>query len=123
MSATGFKQTLPSPYYITTGTGVVGLVNSGTVDAPSFGAATTTQIPTNAATILAAAGTILRDQGQSVRSANRVFRKVQLLVSTGSVLVGGSDGVAGSSPNYISCYVELPSGALFTGLPKIARLG
>jgi len=86
-----------------------------------------------------AGSAIFRDHGKTLVSANRVFRKVQLMVSTGSVLVGGTDGVAGadgvstapnSTPNFLTGYIELPglggsgagnvSGASVT---PVARLG
>uniref|UniRef100_A0A6C0HFX3 Uncharacterized protein n=1 Tax=viral metagenome TaxID=1070528 RepID=A0A6C0HFX3_9ZZZZ len=70
-------------------------------------------------------GSILRDEGKTLRSANRVFRKVQLLLSTGSVVTGGTDGVVGLSTGtspWATFYVELPGpGTLATS--AIARLG
>jgi hypothetical protein len=78
---------------------------------------------------------IFRDMGKTLTSAARVFRKVQLMTSTNSVLLGGTDGVGGvdTAPfNYLTGYIELPgqgtgSGAPpfngTTGITPVARLG
>ena len=83
--------------------------------------------------LLGRANSVLRDQGKTLRSANRVFRKVQLMMSTGSVLdgVNGTDGVGGvAAPNatnsgYLTAYIELPgnpsSGT--ASVTPVARLG
>jgi hypothetical protein len=59
-----------------------------------------------------AAGGLLRDMGKTIVSANRTFRKVQLMTS--SVSTGGVGGpVGGTNPNvdYLTGYIELNSGA------------
>ncbi len=78
---------------------------------------------------------IFRDMGKTLTSAARVFRKVQLMTSTNSVLLSGTDGVGGvdTAPfNYLTGYIELPgqgtgSGASpfngTTGITPVARLG
>jgi hypothetical protein len=83
--------------------------------------------------LLGRSATVLRDEGKTLRSANRVFRKVQLMMSTGSVLdgVNGTDGVGGvAAPNttntgYLTAYIELPgnpsSGT--SSVTPVARLG
>lgn len=59
----------------------------------------------------AGAGGVFRDMGKTVVSASRVFRKVQLLVSS-AVSTGGVSGQNGSSPDvdYLTGYIELMSG-------------
>ena len=62
------------------------------------------------------AGGILRDEGKTVVSANRTFRKVQLI--TNAVSTGGVGGAAaGTTPNsdYLTGYIEIASGA--NGIP------
>jgi hypothetical protein len=94
---------------------------------------------TNTSTILSTAGTaVFRDHGKTLVSSGRVFRKVQLLVSTNSVLNSGSDGVAGSSvagadgvqPSYLTGLIELPgqstgsgAGSVLGSFTPVARLG
>jgi hypothetical protein len=75
---------------------------------------------------------IFRDMGKTLLSSTRVFRKVQLLRATSSLVNGGTDGVAGNVPTaqcpngYLTAYIELPgtgdysSGYSFT---PVARLG
>jgi hypothetical protein len=61
---------------------------------------------------LSLAGSVLRDMGKSVVSSGRLFRRVQLLVST--VSTGGVDGTAGNSypaTDFLTGYIELPSAA------------
>lgn len=78
-----------------------------------------------------AAGAIFRDMGKSLVSSGRSFRKVQLMVSTGTSLYNnGTDGVAGvdtAPTNYVTGYVELPSFGTVGGnsgaCTPIARLG
>ena len=128
-------------FYVTTASaGATSYSLTGTEVAPIFAAVSAASLGgasalggTSALAILNAAGAILRDEGKTLRSAGRIFRKVQLLVSTGSILANGSDGVAGqvasgtvTSP-YLTFYVELPGGALNgvagTATTPIARLG
>jgi hypothetical protein len=86
-------------------------------------------------TLLATGGSaVFRDHGKALVSSGRVFRKVQLMVSSGQVTNGGSDGVGGIdlgpgvTPGYITGYIELPgnssvspNGAGF--FTPVARLG
>jgi len=113
----------------------------GTEVAPAFSTLTlaslgTATVAQTAYTALATAGVILRDEGKTLRSANRIFRKVQMLVSTGSILAGGTDGVSGAAASttvtspYLTFYVELPGsghnpiqGTGATNLTSIVRLG
>jgi len=91
-------------------------------------------LSSNTSTIINAAGAVFRDHGKTLVSSGRVFRKVQLLVSTGSVLNNGSDGVAGGSvagadgvqPSYLTGLIELPgqgTGSGYNGFTPVARLG
>jgi len=77
---------------------------------------------------------VFRDHGKTLVSSGRVFRKVQLLVSTGNVLAKGTDGVAGGSaagkdgvtPSYLTGYIELPGQSTGSGtgsFTPVARLG
>jgi hypothetical protein len=107
-------------------------VNNGTSDAPNFGQGISTLSTAGAvvSSLIASAGAgTLRDMGQTLTSSTRVFRKVQILRATSSLVNGGTDGVAGQSATpgaYITGYIELPgtggysSGAGFT---PVARLG
>jgi hypothetical protein len=89
-------------------------------------------------TVLATGGqAIFRDMGKTLTSAGRVFRKVQLMLSTNSVLFQGTDGVSGldnAPTNYLTGYIELPgqgtgsgappfSAGALTGITPVARLG
>ena len=101
-------------------------------------------LSTNTSTILASAGrAVFRDHGKTLVSSGRVFRKVQLLVSTNSVLNGGTDGVAGGSgtgpansggdgvqPSYLTGLIELAgqstgsgAGSVLGSFTPVARLG
>jgi hypothetical protein len=91
--------------------------NNGTDSAPLMSSSVVAYTPLPSSYMRTAGCAVFRDHGKTLLSANRVFRKVQLLVSTGSVLTGGSDGVAGSdnlsvsantTPNYLTGYIELP---------------
>jgi hypothetical protein len=56
---------------------------------------------------------VLRDEGKTVVSAGRVFRKVQLLVNTVSTAgVGGAAPGATANTDYLTGYIERPSGAI-----------
>ena len=86
-------------------------------------------------TLLATGGTaVFRDHGKALVSSGRVFRKVQLMVSSGQVTNGGSDGVGGIdlgpgvTPGYITGYIELPGHSSLVPLAAgsftpVARLG
>lgn len=103
--------------------------NAGTEAAPL--------ISTNAAcfsggtsTILKAAGSaVFRDHGKTLLSSGRVFRKVQLMMSTPTVTEGVSGGayVSGANPGYFTGYIELPgTGGYSSGsgsYTPVARLG
>jgi hypothetical protein len=82
----------------------------------SFSTATWAQVGSAGASkhtsTLTLAGSVLRDMGKSVVSSGRLFRKVQLLVST--VSTGGVDGTSGNSypaTDYLTGYIELPNAA------------
>jgi hypothetical protein len=111
------------------------LVNAGTDALPLL---STNLYATSsfASTLLATAGSaIFKDMGKTLTSSGRVFRKVQLVVSTGTLAAGGSDGVGGvdSAPfNYLTGYIELPGTHGAFGTPggstantaaPVARLG
>lgn len=74
---------------------------------------------------------VLRDEGKTLRSSGRVFRKVQLMVASGSVQNGGTDGVSTGlvavAPNtgYYTVYIELPGNPSSGAGPvtPVARLG
>ena len=106
-------KTLPaSGYYINVAdTRTKFYMNNGSDSAP-FMSTNTYGLSSVTSTYMATAGSaVFRDHGKTLVSANRVFRKVQLMVSTGSVNVNGSDGVAGvdNAPvNYLTGYIELP---------------
>ena len=125
VTSLGLKQ-VDAPHYVTVGDARLRFYqNIGTVDLPQF-STNIYGLSSNTSTILSAAGAVLRNEGSKIVSANRTFRKVQLLVSTGSVLTGGSDGVAGVATGFapwLTGYVELPSGAQSTGVTPVARLG
>jgi hypothetical protein len=109
-------------------------VNAGTDSAPQISTNLWAR-STNTSTILNTAGCIFRDMGKTVTSTGRVFRKVQLLVSSPF-----SEGVAGqplSATNlsdYLSGFIELPgTGGMSSGFGNgagaagpftpVARLG
>jgi len=127
-----------SGFYVTLGAiSTVSYSLSGTEVAPAFAPLSVANFgATGALDKLGAAGAILRDEGKTLRSANRIFRKVQLLLSTGSILASGTDGVSGvaasatvTSP-FLTFYVELPgagvggqAGNVAGNFANIARLG
>lgn len=117
----GFKQS-QGGYFV----GLVGLDNkvlaysggSGNGGSAVVGSFSTAQWATSVAnanasphvSTLKSSGCILRDMGKSVVSSGRLFRKVQLLVS--SVSTGGVNGTSGNPyPNaeYLTGYLELPN--------------
>jgi len=93
---------------------------SGSDSAPTFNNAAmlsslSTSLKANYSTLIATAGSaIFRDHGKTLVSSGRVFRKVQLMVSTGNTegVGGAADGVnsgVGSQPSgYLTGYIELP---------------
>ncbi len=82
--------------------------------------------------LIGVAGGVFRDMGKTVISTGRVFRKVQLLVST-NVTNGPTEGVAGAAAtvalpvDYLTGFIELPgTGGLTSGsgsFTPVARLG
>ena len=116
-----------SGYYVNIGSLISTFyTNVGTDAAPLF----STNIyarSTVTSTLLATAGTaVLRDHGKALVSSGRVFRKVQLMVSSGQVTNGGSDGVGGIdlgpgvTPGYITGYIELPGLGVGSGVAGVA---
>ena len=111
------------------------LMNYGTtVDLPSFSTATWvtgTAPAAGVSTALATAGkAFLRDMGQNVVSANRTFRKVQMLApNTSALSTGGVSGSASGAVNgdYLTGYLELPgTGGNVSGFQPttaVARVG
>jgi hypothetical protein len=110
---------------------------NGTDDAPSLGTNVYAQSTinfgpaTNICTLMATAGSVVfRDMGKTLLSSSRVFRKVQLLTSTNSLVNGGTAGVGGvdvAPTNYLTGYIELPgTGGDQSGVvavTPVARLG
>jgi hypothetical protein len=93
------------------------LINYGaSFDAPFMSTSATfvgnTGLASTYSSILTTAGrAFLRDMGQNLVSANRTFRKVQLLAqSNGGISTGGVGGNASSavSGDYLTAYIELP---------------
>lgn len=110
--------------------------NNGTDAAPSFGQAVSSMSTAGkgvSSLITTAGAGVFRDHGKTLLSAGRVFRKVQLLISSNSLVNGGTDGVGGSAYEvntaapYITGYIELPgTGGLSSGsgsFAPVARLG
>jgi hypothetical protein len=131
----GLKQIpLNGGYYINIGSVFNTVtVNTGTEAAPNFNlgvfqsTVSTGSISTNVCT---AGQAVFRDMGLSLTSSTRVFRKVQLLRSTLSVVNGGTDGVSGNATTngaYLTAFIELPgTGGYSSGTPSftpVARLG
>lgn len=118
-------------YYVTIGDARTRFyVNTGTDELPNI-STNIYAVSTSASTLIASAGAgVFRDMGKTLISSSRVFRKVQLMTSTGSVLTTGTAGVGGvdSAPfNYITGYIELPGlgvvGNVGAGFTPVARLG
>ena len=119
---------LNSGFYITLSsisTTVYDLVAGSTDTAPAFVNSVITSV-----SAVNAPGTVLRDEGKTIRVSGRVYRKVQLMTATNSVQAGGTDGVGGGpgvAPNtgYLTAYIELPgnpsSGT--SSVTPVARLG
>jgi hypothetical protein len=108
------------------------LVNSGpSYDLPTLSSAYWALNISTVSNALATAGkAILRDMGQNLVSANRTFRKVQMLAPNASaVSTGGITGPASGAlvGDYLTGYIELPgtqgnvSG--FQPTAAVARLG
>jgi len=86
--------------------------NAGTDSAPLI-STNAAALASKVSTILATTGAIFRDHGKTLLSSGRVFRKVQLMVSTNTVGNLGTDGVSGvasttTNPGYFTGYIELP---------------
>ena len=126
-------------YYVPLGTGVPGKILSysgnsgsggsftrGTFTTATWAAGGTAPSPYTSTISTTGAG-VLRDLGQGVVSAGRVFRKIQLICPTVSTF-----GAAGSAPNqtpridFLTGYIELHSAAQTddypggTGPPQVA---
>ena len=107
-------------------------VNAGTDAAPTIqsGLSSLSSAGKGVSTLIASSGAgVFRDMGKTLVSSTRVFRRVQLLAATSSLVNGGTDGVAGNSTTpgeYLTGLIELPgtggysSGYAFT---PVARLG
>ena len=103
-------------------------VNAGTDEAPRMSTNIYSQSSITSSFMNSAGQAVFKDMGKTLVSSSRVFRKVQLVVSTGFVVSGGSSGVGGVDVapfNYLTGYIELPgqhgSGGL--GGTPVARLG
>ena len=125
-------------YYVPVGNCVTRFyANSGSDAAPNFTQMVSTMSTSGAyvSSLITTAGAgVFRDHGKTLTSSGRVFRKVQLLVSTNSVLNGGTDGVGGTAttgansvtPSYLTGYIELPgqgTGSGTNSFTPVARLG
>jgi hypothetical protein len=113
--------------------------NNGTEAAPLmstniYAQSTTLINGTKISTVFATAGSaVLRDHGKTLLSSSRVFRKVQVLTNTSSIVNNGTDGVAGVGYEtntivpYLTGYIELPgTGGYSSGtgsVTAVARLG
>jgi hypothetical protein len=76
---------------------------TGLVSTPAQWASTSSKYASSISTIGAG---VLRDMGRTVVSSGRTFRKVQLVVSTGSNGVGGTVGTA-PLEDFLTGYIEL----------------
>jgi hypothetical protein len=119
-----------SGYYITVGDARGSFyLNRGTDELPLISTNIYAQSTPTSSLVGAAGRGIFRDMGKTLTSAGRVFRKVQLMTSTNSVLVGGTDGVGGVDVapfNYLTGYIELPGQGTGSGTAvptPVARLG
>lgn len=136
------KQIANGGYYITVGTGCATkfYANVGTDAAPTFAngplvSSMSTLGPGISSLVNTAGSAIFRDHGKTLISSGRTFRKVQLLLSTGTNVTEGVTGVAdgaailgGQPSGYLTGYLELPgtggasSSSGYVGAP-VARLG
>ena len=105
--------------------------NNGTDEIPAFGQMISTMSSSGAyvSSLIAVPGGVFKDMGKTLVSSGRVFRKVQMVATSTSVLFGGTDGVAGADTlisAYLTGYIELPgqhgSGG-FSAPTPVARLG
>ena len=107
--------------------------NNGTDELPLISANVYARSTTTSAlsTMFATGGNaILKDMGKNLMSSGRTFRKVQLVMSTGSLVAGGTEGVGGmdvlnAPTNYLTGYIELPGQHGITAgfFTPVARLG
>lgn len=130
---------LNAGYYINVGSLISTFYsNAGTDDAPTISTNIYCRSSITSTFTNTAGQAILRDMGKTLVSAGRGFRKVQLRVSTGVLLNGGTDGVGGvdnAPTNYITGYIEIPfsTSGMGSGVPAgasgsygvspVARLG
>jgi len=153
-SALSYAKQIPvgSGYYVPVANcvGTFYLNTSGSDSAPIFNGnlmvSTMSAAGTYVSSLISGAGKgVFRDHGKTLVSSGRVFRKVQLMISSSALTLGGTSGVggladgsgvAGSSQasGYLTGYIELPglggatsgnfsaAGAL-TGFTPVARLG
>jgi hypothetical protein len=130
-------------YYVPVGNciGKFYLNTSGSDSAPVFNGGLMVSTMSSAgayvSTLIAEAGNgVFRDHGKTLISSGRTFRKVQLLVSTGTNVtegvggLGDSAGLGGSlqKSGYLTGYIELPglggsSSSNPTQFTPVARLG
>ena len=106
-------------YYITVATGVAAgtiYANQGTDELPTLSnpIMASTLSTSGVYTTVNAAGAVLKDMGKTLVSSGRVFRKVQVVANTGSLVnvvnrdTSGVGGVADTTTAYITGYIELP---------------
>lgn len=118
-------------FYQNNGTDAAPLISSNVYARSTNAAVVAGNTVTVISTLLATGGqAVLRDHGKTLVSSGRVFRKVQLMLSTNALVNGGTDGVAGldNAPNnYITGYIELPGtnngGSGSGSFTAVARLG
>jgi len=138
-SLTSFTKQIPANagYYInvaaiTTGTAAAPVAtfyqNTGNDELPALSANPYAISSVTSTFMTSAGGAIFKDMGKNLMSSGRTFRKVQLVVSTGSLVAGGTEGVGGadSAPtNYLTGYIELPGQHGITAgyYTPVARLG
>jgi hypothetical protein len=119
-SLTSYTKQIPSNagYFIkvagiTTGnTATTFYQNNGTDDLPLI-SANVYALSSVTSTFLVGTTTsaVFKDMGKTLMSSGRTFRKVQLVVSTNSLMFGGTEGVGGvdnAPTNYLTGYIELP---------------
>lgn len=105
------------------GTGAGGSFQTGNFTAAAWAAGGSAPSRYTSTISTIGAGGILRDGGKTVVSANRTFRKVQLItnaVSTGGV-GGPAPGNTAAPADYLTGYVEVASGA--NGIPPGNNVG
>ena len=122
--SSGFKQLNTGySYYVNVGSLISTFyTNSGTDAAPFFSTNIYAQSTVTSTLLRTAGAAALRSHGKAIVSSGRVFRKVQLMVSSGQVTTGGTDGVGGIdlgpgvTPGYITGYIELPGQGVGSGV-------